>query len=140
MRFEALPLDSGRTFVHVSYCYGCGFFVRFAGTIYSAISSEDKVGFTVRGIDKSGKTVYVDGPRGAIERNAVRYYFAVRSFLDTSSCPEETRFGMMMNKWYDLTDHFRKQLFEMDKKEYVAFKTEEHRSQLIRSRALTSLK
>ena len=41
----------------------------------------ESVGFTVIGTDRKGNPVYIGGPRGSIERNAVRYYFAIRSVL-----------------------------------------------------------
>jgi hypothetical protein len=34
MRFEALPLDGGRTFVHVSYAYSDSVALRLAGKVY----------------------------------------------------------------------------------------------------------
>lgn len=137
MRFEAMPLDTGKTFVHLSYTYSCGFLVRFAGKIYSAVSGDGKIGFTASGTDCNGNPVYVSGARGAIERHAVRYYFAIRTFMDTLRYPEENRFSMRINKWYDLSDQFRNQLYEMEKRDYVAFKTEEHKNQTIRARILT---
>jgi len=129
MRFEALPLDGGRTFVHVSYAHSYGFSLRLAEKIYFATFGRGKVGFTVNGTDSNGAPVYIGGPRGAIERNAVRYYFAIQSFMDTLRYPEESRFSMRTGRWYDLTSRYRKQLFEMEKKDYLTFKTEEHKNQ-----------
>jgi hypothetical protein len=37
---------------------------------------------------------------------------------------------MRISKWYDLTSRYRKQLFEMEKKDYLGFKTEEHKNQV----------
>jgi hypothetical protein len=129
MRFEALPLDGGRTFVHVSYAHRYGLSLRLAEKIYFATFGRGKVGFTVNGTDSNGAPVYISGPRGAIERNAVRYYFAIQSFMDTLRYPEESRFSMRTSRWYDLTSRYRKQLFEMEKKDYLTFKTAEHKNQ-----------
>ncbi|MEW6584751.1 MAG: hypothetical protein AB1442_03960 [Nitrospirota bacterium] len=131
MMFEAMPLNGERTFVHVRYAYNYGFLVRVAKTLFSAIPGRGKTGFTVKGIDGKGNPVYVDGPRGAIERNAVKCYMAIQSFVDTLSFPEVSRFEMMISTWYDLASRFRKQLLEMDKKDYIASKTEEHRKQVM---------
>ena len=83
------------------------------------------------GTDRNGKPVYIGGPRGAIERNAVRYYFAIQSFMDMLSYPGENRFSMSTIKWYDLTSRYRKQLFDLDKENYLTLKTKEHKNQVI---------
>ncbi len=131
MRFEAMPLGGARTFIHVSYDYSYGRSLRLAEKIYFATLGRDKVGFTVRGVDHRGNPIYITGARGAIERNAVRYYFAIQSFMDTLQYQGNSRFTMRVNEWYDLTCRFRKQLVEMDKKDYLAFKTEEHQNQVM---------
>jgi hypothetical protein len=94
------------------------------------------VGFTVIGTDRNGNPVYIGGPRGSIERNAVRYYFAIQSFMNTVRYPEEIRFSMRISEWYDLTNRYRKQLFELDKENYLSFKTKEHKNQEILQRAI----
>lgn len=130
MRFQAVPLDSVRTFAVVRYAYSYGFPLSFAEKIYYATFGRGKVGFTVKGADSDGNPVYIGGPRGSIERNAVRYYFGIQSFMDTMSYPEDSRFSMRISQWYDLTSPYRKQLYEMDKKAYLTSKTEEHKNQV----------
>jgi hypothetical protein len=136
MRFEALPLDGGRTFVHVSYAYSDSVALRLAGKVYFATLGWGKVGFTVTGTDRNGKPVYIGGPRGAIERNAVRYYFAIQSFMNTLRYPDKNRFSMRIREWYDLTTRYRKQLFDLDKKDYLTFKTKEHKNQVTLQRRI----
>jgi len=137
MRFEALPLDGGRTFVHVSYSYSDSVLLRLAAKGYFGTLGRDKVGFTVTGTDSNGKPVYIGGPRGALERSAVRYYFAIQSFMNTLRYPEERRFSMRISEWYDLTNRYRKQLFELEKKDYITFKTKEHKDQVLLQRQET---
>ena len=136
MRFEALPLDGGRTFVHVSYEYRDSAALRFAEKAYFATLARGKVGFTVTGKDRNGKPVHIGGPRGAIERNAVRYYFAIQAFMDTLCYPEKNRFNQRISGWYDLTSRYRKQLFEMEKQDYLTFKTKERSNQLLLQREI----
>jgi len=136
MRFEALPLDGGRTFVHVGYAYSDSVALRLAEKVYFATLGWGKVGFTVTGTYRNGKPVYIGGPRGAIERNAVRYYFAIQSFMNTLRYPEESRFSMRISKWYDLTTRYRQQLFDLDKKDYLTFKAKEHMNQVILQRSI----
>ena len=130
MTFEALSLDERRTFVHVSYSYNDSVAVRLAEKIYFATLGRGKVGFTVTGTDRNGNPVYIGGPRGAVERTAIRYYFAIQSFINTLRYPEKTRLSMRISEWYDLTSRYRKQLYELDKNDYLAFKTKEHINQL----------
>jgi hypothetical protein len=136
MRFEALPLDGGRTFVHVSYAYIDSAALRFAVKIYFATLGRGKVGFTVTGMDRNGKPDYIGGPRGALERSAVRYYLAIQSFMNTLRYPEENRFNMRSSEWFDLTAHYKKQLFDLEKKEYLTFKSSEHKNQLTLQRQI----
>ena len=136
MRFEALPLEGGRTFVHVSYAYRDSVALRLAEKVYFATFGRQKVGFTQIGTERNGEPVYIGGPRGAIERNAVRYYFAIQSFMNTLRYPEERRFRMRINEWYDLSNRYRRQLFELEKEEYLAFKTTEQKNQVLLQRRI----
>ena len=138
MRFEALLLDGKRTFVRVSYSYNDSVAVRIAEKIYFATLGRGKVGFTVTGTDRKGNPVYIGGPRGAVERTAVRYYFAIQSFINTLRYPEKSRVSMRISEWYDLTTRYRKQLFDLDKKDYLAFKTKEYMNQVALQRQAAS--
>lgn len=131
MRFEALPLAGRKTFVHVSYTYSDSLALRLATKVYFATIGRDKVGFTVTGTERNGTSVYIGGPRGAVERSAVRYYFAIQSFMNTLHYSEETRFRIRTSEWYDLTTRYKKQLFDLEKKDYVASKIAEHKHQVM---------
>jgi hypothetical protein len=130
MRFEALPLAGGKTFVHVSYEYSDSVALRLAAKVYFATLGRNKVGFTETGTDGNGKPTYIGGPRGSIERNAVRYYFAIQSVMNSQRYAADSRFGISINEWYDLTSRYKKQLFDLEKKDYLSFKTSEHANQL----------
>jgi hypothetical protein len=130
IRVEALPLEGGRTFIHVSYAYSDSSALRLATKIYFATLGRNKVGFTVIETDRNGNPVYLGGPRGAVERNAVRCYFAIQSFMNTAHYPEVSRFSMRTSQWYDLTTRYRKQLFDLEKKDYLEYKSAEHVNQL----------
>ena len=130
LRVEAVPVDGGKTFVHVSYAYSDSVALRLAGKIYFATLGRGKVGFTETGTDRNGAPVFIGGPRGAIERNAVRCYFAIQAFMNALNYPEDNRFSMRLNEWYDLTIRYKRQLFDLDKKDYLTIKTAEHGNQL----------
>lgn len=130
MRLRAVPIAGGRTFVHVSFEYSESAALRMAEKAYFATLGRDKVGFTVTGTDDNGKPVHVGGRRGAIERNTVRYYFAIQSFLKMLRYPAEQRFSMSIGEWYDLTARYRNLDFGMDKKDYLTIKARERKNQL----------
>ncbi len=43
---------------------------------------------------------------------------------------------MRISEWYDLTIRYRKQLFDLDKKDYLTFKTKEHKNQVTLQRSI----
>jgi hypothetical protein len=137
MHFKALPLESGKTFVHVSYAYTDSAALRLATKVYFATLGRDKVGFTVTGTDSDGNPEYIGGPRGAVERSAVRYYFAILSFMNTLRYSDETRFKERISEWHDLTSRYRKQLFDLDKKTYIELKSREQKNQISLQQRIT---
>lgn len=126
----AMPVETTKTFIHFSYAYQYGFIAHLAMTTYFATGGSSKIGFSVLNRDQKGNPVYVSGLRGAIERNAVRYYLAVQAYLDTRHLGEEERFKQCLGHWFDLTEQFKTQLFEMGKEEYIQTKLREHQNQL----------
>jgi hypothetical protein len=111
---EAVPLDAGRTFLHMSYAYGFGGAGRFAMQAYLATAGSSKVGFTSNGI------------RGAVERNAMRYYLAIDAYLDTMDAPQAQRTDKRINQWFSSTERYPKQLHEMDRGSYVSMKRQDY--------------
>jgi len=131
IRIKAAPLDQGRTLIHFSYDYSYGVLARAAIKSYYATIGRDKKGFSIIATGKMGEPVYVSGVRGSVERNAVRYYLAIQTYMDTLSIPWNQRFEKRISRWFDLTARFPRQLYEMDKGEYLATKRREHNNQLM---------
>ncbi|MEW5746015.1 MAG: hypothetical protein AB1805_11340 [Nitrospirota bacterium] len=134
MALEAMPLGEGKTFVHLSYAYRYGFWGQVAMKSYFSTIGRDKVGFSVTGADREGNPVYAAGVKGAIERNAVRYYYAILSYLDTLKAPEDQQFEKRIERWYDLTDRHKRQLHELERSDYLLNKRQEYKNQLILQR------
>lgn len=109
---EAVPLENGKTFMHMRYSYGYGGAGRFAMQAYLATAGANKVGFTTNGV------------RGAVERNAMRYYLAIDAFLDTVDMPVAQRLDKRLNQWFSATERYPRQLREMDRANYLATKRE----------------
>ena len=133
---EAIPLDEGTTFIHLRYSFSYTFLAYLAMNEYLSVFHRGKAGFSIRSVDRKGNPVYVDGLRGAIERNVVRYYLAILAYMDTLKVPLEQRFEMRISEWYDLTARFKKQLFEMEEEEYLADKRKDQENQGILQAAL----
>ncbi len=126
---SAIPVDGGRTFLHLSYSYGYGFAGRVAMQGYLATAGADKVGFTVTGRDANGQPIYIGGMRGAVERNAMRYYLAVDAHLASLAAPAAQRPEKRIQAWFNATERYPRQLHEMDRGTYVAMKRGEYERQ-----------
>lgn len=130
LNVKAIPLGKADSFVYFSYSYQYNFISSMGMATYLATLGRGKIGFSITGRDKNGNPVYVDGVRGVIERNSIRYYLAIQSFLDTLHLAPEDRFSARINKWFDLTERHSLQLHEMEKKEYLEYKQLERKDQL----------
>ncbi|RYF16071.1 MAG: hypothetical protein EOO30_12420 [Comamonadaceae bacterium] len=114
---EAVPLENGKTFMHMRYSYGYGGAGRFAMQAYLATAGANKVGFTTNGV------------RGAVERNAMRYYLAIDAFLDTVDIPVAQRVDKRLNQWFSATERYPRQLREMDRASYLSVKRDAYGKQ-----------
>lgn len=123
---SAVPLEGGRTFMHLSYSYGVGAAGRFAMQAYLSTAGSDKIGFTVTGKDANGQPTHIGGVRGAIERNAMRYFLAVDAHLASLAAPPEQRVEKRIQAWFSSTERYPRQLREMDRSTYVAMKRVEY--------------
>jgi len=122
---SAVPLDDKRSFMHLSYSYGVGFAGKLAMQAYLSTAGADKVGFSVTGKDANGQPVYMGGVRGAVERNAMRYYLAIDSYLDSLAAPAGQQVERRIQSWFNATERYPRQLREMDRPTYVAMKRNE---------------
>ena len=127
---EAIPLDDFRTFIHFSYTYKYNFLTKLGMQTYLATLGSNKVGFSVTGKDEQGNPVFIDGMRGIIERNAVRYFLTIKSYLGTVRVSEDKRFNARIGAWFDLTEKHHQQLYEMDKDDYLEYKFLERKDQI----------
>jgi hypothetical protein len=114
---EAVPLDGGKTFMHMNYAYGYGGTGKFAMQAYLATAGANKSGFTSNGL------------RGAVERNAMRYYLAIDAYLDTMDAPQAQRTEKRINQWFSATERYPRQLHEMDRNTYVTMKRQDYGQQ-----------
>jgi hypothetical protein len=119
---QATPVETDRTFVHLHYAYSFGMAAGLAMKGYLATIGRDKVGFSRSGNDPDA---YVDGIRGVVERNAMRYYLAIDAYLDSLSAPPGMQREARIKAWFDATERYPQQLHEINKDEYLTMKRHE---------------
>ncbi|MEJ8823837.1 hypothetical protein WKW80_17630 [Variovorax humicola] len=120
---EAVPLDSGKSFIHLSYSYAYGTAARLAMQAYLSTIGSDKEGFTVTGKDDKGAPKHIGGVRGVVERNTMRYYLAIDAFLDA---PAPAQLEARLGAWFDATERYALQLHETERTDYLAMKRNEY--------------
>jgi len=123
---EAVPLETGRTFIHLSYSYTYGVAGRLALQAYLATIGRSKVGFAVVGTRTDGEPVNIGGIRGLVERNTMRYYLAIEAFLGALSAPVQERLEKRLREWFAATERYSPQLHEMEQGEYLDMKRKEY--------------
>ncbi|HUX83534.1 MAG TPA: hypothetical protein VMV35_11940 [Halothiobacillus sp.] len=131
IRIEATPLKEGRTFVHFTYAYAFGLTGRLAMQGYLATIGRDKVGFTVTGKLPNGQPVYIQGVRGVVERNTMRYYLAIDAYLAALTTPPKDQLEKRLQHWYNATDQYARQLHEVERDDYFKMKRKEYQRQQV---------
>jgi hypothetical protein len=129
LRLEAMPLPGGATFLHFSYAYESGLVGNLAMQAYLATAGRGKVGFTSTGVSDAGRPVYIDGARGVVERNAMRYYLAIDAFVESRAAAPAEQFERRIDTWFRATEDYRRQLHDVERDAYVSMKREEYRRQ-----------
>ncbi len=119
---DALKVSEG-TMLHVYTSYRPSFTSSLLTSGYLSTIGRDKIGFTR--ITENGKSHPVQGVRGVIERNVMRYQLAIAAFLGTQSLPAATRHDAELINWFRQNDKFPQQLHEMSEKEYLEIKRKE---------------
>ncbi|WP_446904333.1 hypothetical protein [Burkholderia sp. YIM B11467] len=118
---EAVPVGASRTFLHLTYSYGFGTVGRMAMKTYLATVGSEKVGFTPAGDASVAKPQYIGGVRGLLERNTMRYYLAIDTYLATLDKPLDQRLA----RWFDATEQYPLQLHEVERSAYLQMKAQE---------------
>jgi hypothetical protein len=124
---EATPISDKRTFLHFTYAYSFGLKGRLAMSTYLATKGRSKAGFTV--VEKTPEVKYIQGVRGVIERNTMRYFLAIDAYLATFNLPKEGQQEKRFQTWYDNTRLYSKQLYEVERDDYLAMKRKEYQRQ-----------
>jgi hypothetical protein len=128
IELEAQPTADERTSLRFRSSFRPSWRSRTATRFYLSGAGQEKIGFSVERYE-NGEPIYVRGMKGIIERNAMRYYLALTTFLDTLHLPEEERFEARLHAWFEATEKYRQQLHEMEEEEYLEGKRKERQTQ-----------
>lgn len=128
---EATPVQNKRTFLHFTYAYAFGLTGSLAMQGYLATIGREKVGFTVTGKQPNGQPIYIQGVRGVVERNAMRYYLAIDAYLAALATPPKGQLEKRLQNWYDSTEQYAHQLHEVERDDYLKMKRKEHQRQQV---------
>jgi hypothetical protein len=112
IRLEAAPMDPQHTILHLGYSHGYGLKAKLAMEAYFGTLARGKVGFTIVGKDAQGHPIYVSDLRGGLERNAMRYYASIESYLDGLAAPPKQQLETRLRHWYAYTERYPLQLQE----------------------------
>ncbi len=115
---------AGGTRLRMSSSYRPSWLSSMLTSGYLSTLGRDKVGFS-----RVEKGELVRGIRGVIERNAMRYHFAINAFLNSHALPEASRHQAALQEWFKQNESHPEQLHEMDEEEYLAIKQKEWENQ-----------
>lgn len=119
---DAMRVKEGTLF-HIRSSYRTSMTSALLTNTYLSTLGRDKVGFTR--IEQDGALRPVQGMRGVIERNVMRYQIAIDTFLDTQALPESSRREAALRNWFRQNETYPQQLHEMTEKEYLGIKHRE---------------
>ena len=122
MEVQSVSLSPHSSFVHLTYAYSVNVLGRIAVKTYLASAGRDKVGFTRTDASGTGPPQYVDGMRGMVERNAMRYYLAILAHLQSGQLPAPERLDASLKNWFAATERYPRQLHEANLQDYLAMK------------------
>jgi hypothetical protein len=128
---EAVALPGAHSFLHLTYSYSMGLGSRLAMQTYFGTIGHDKVGFSIIGRDAEGQPTYINGMRGMMERNTMRYYLAIDSYLASANAPFGDRLEKRLLTWFNASERYPRQLHEVERSAYLEMKRAEHARQQI---------
>jgi len=124
---QALKVKEG-TLLHIRSSYRSSMTSALLARTYLSTLGRDKIGFTR--IEQNGVMQPVQGVRGVIERNVIRYQLAIDTFLNTQALPATARREAALARWFRLNESHPDELHEMGQSEYLTIKRHEWQNQL----------
>lgn len=125
MRLQGLALNGNTSFVHLSYSYSYSMWANLAMQTYLTTLGRGKVGFTELG--NATEPSYINGSRGVLERNTMRYFLALDAYLASQSLAPADPFESRLAHWFAATQAYPRQLNDLDLSSYLSIKRREYR-------------
>ncbi len=132
LRLQAIALPQSKTYLRLTYSYAANLLGRVAMQTYLGTVGRGKVGFTSTGTGPDGRPVYIDGMRALVERNAMRYYLAIDSYLQFTEGPASVQVEKRLQAWYTAIEQYPRQLHDVERADYMAMK----RAEVLRQQAV----
>ena len=129
IRLEAIALPQQRTFLHLTYAYSVNLLGRLAMQTYLATVGAGKVGFTLTDNTVDTPPALIDGVRGLVERNTMRYYLAIDSYFQAAPGAPDVQLNQRLQSWFSATETYSRQLHETDRAAYLEMKHAEYQRQ-----------
>ena len=129
IELEAVAISSSKTFLHLTYSYAMNFAARLAMQTYLATIGSGKVGFTQIAKAGDAQVTYIAGMRGLVERNTMRYYLAIDSFLEAATQAPGAQLDKRLQSWFSAVEQYPRQLHELDRAAYLSMKHDEYSRQ-----------
>jgi len=129
VELRAIPYN-GQTLISVNSLYAPGRLTRMATYTYINVFARNKPGFTLVKQEGDAKPSPITGFPAIIERSSVRAYLALKSLLTNRYLRPEQQFEARLQTWYDLNSPYDKQLYELDRNQYLDIKRRERANQL----------
>jgi hypothetical protein len=131
---RAIALGPKKSFLHLQYSYRSSLGGRLATGVYLQTLGRGKVGFSLEPSAPaeaaedtgSANSQQVGGVRGIVERNTMRYFLGLRCALQFATSATAPRFAQMAACWYDETERYPAQLYEMSRADYLDMKRAEY--------------
>ena len=128
---EAVPLPGAKTFLHLTFSYDVSFSGKLAMKSYLGTIGSNKVGFSAVGKRSDGQPDYIGGIRGLMERNTMRYYLAIDTYLGATGSDRAAQAEKRLQDWFTATERYPLQLREMDRQTYLTMKRGEYERQQV---------
>ena len=128
IHIRAIPFDN-QTVMALGFSYTQSFISRAATFSYLNTLGRNKVGFSVTSSTVNNTPVYVSGIKGVIERNVMRYFLALESYLRLKRNTEPDSFKRLLITWYQSTERYHRQLYEYEQDVYLQAKQKEYLNQ-----------
>lgn len=128
IHLRAIPYNN-ETVVALALNYTQSFISRTATYSYLKTLGRNKLGFSLVNTSTAEMPVYVTGVKAVIERNVMRYFLALDSYLRQQGNLEPDSFKRLLSVWYQATEQHHRQLYEYDQDTYLEAKQKEYLNQ-----------